>query len=211
MQDPAKTWAVINTLLLVMGWECVQGQYTTAVYWVSGVSDSIGSANITGANWAGITVVGANVTAATDTNVSAQGCAAGTWALSDSYTCTACGAGKYSGNALAISEAACIPCDPGWWSSAVGATSISTCQACGLNTYSNVSAGASVATCQPCPQYSSSYSASNSITACVCNPGYSGPNGKQPLLLGWVYCIGLLIKFWVQGGLAACATLANGV
>jgi len=153
-----------------------QAQYTIATYSISG-SDTMTAASVTGGDWTGYTLAQVTVTGVGDTTVTAQGCAAGTWAASDSSTCTSCVAGKYSGTAQAVSEATCIPCDPGKWSATVGATSVSTCQSCGPNTYSSTSGANSVATCLSCPQFSSSYAASNAITACVCNAGYSGANG----------------------------------
>jgi len=153
-----------------------QAQYTIATYSVYG-SEAMTPSSVTGGDWTGYTLGQVTVTGVGDTNVTATGCVAGTWAASDSSTCTSCVAGKYSGTVQAVSEATCIPCDPGKWSATVRATSASTCQSCGPNTYSSTSGANSVATCLGCPQYSSSYAASNAITACVCNAGYSGTNG----------------------------------
>jgi len=80
-------------------------------------------------------------------------CIAG-WTWSDTI-CTACVAGTYK---IALGTAACTDCLAGQYSAEVGAASD---------------------VCQTCPTHSDAPAASNSLTACVCNTGSTGPDGGQ--------------------------------
>lgn len=73
---------------------------------------------------------------------------------SDGESCSACFAGTYK---TGVGSATCLNCDANTYSTTVGATAVSTCLACTSN--------------------SQSVSGSTAATSCVCNPGFTGPNG----------------------------------
>ena len=102
--------------------------------------------------------------------------------------CTACVAGQYK---VAPGSAACEKCDAGKHSPTVGATT-DLCQECSAGKYAAAHA-ATVCTdcvagkyageaasvgCTMCPNNShTARSASSSKQACICNSGFTGPNG----------------------------------
>jgi hypothetical protein len=89
-------------------------------------------------------------------------------------TCTACVAGKYK---IVTGAAACTDCGANTYSATVGATVASTCQACGANRQSSSGSGA--------------------LTSCICNMGYTGPNGGT--------CTACAVgKYKIVTGAAAC-------
>lgn len=104
-------------------------------------------------------------------------CAAGFFSYADSQACTACEAGKYSATATANASDTCVPCEAGKYSPTIAANSSSYCIPCPANTYFNGTGGQSVAVCAACPANTSSYAGSKLLQACVCNGGFSGPNG----------------------------------
>ena len=73
----------------------------------------------------------------------------------DGQECTACVAGKYKD---------------------VNGSSV--CSLCSQGTYSTEEAEISDATCTNCPGYTYSAQGSNNITGCICNQGYTGPDGS---------------------------------
>ena len=81
------------------------------------------------------------------------GCDAGSTGP-DGGVCSACVAGKYK---TIRGSVACTDCDVGSYSVAVGATAVSTCVSCPVNSNSVVS--------------------SSAIAACICNAGFTGPDG----------------------------------
>ena len=71
-------------------------------------------------------------------------------------------------------EMGCIDCGTGKYSAGIGA---STCTACGAGTFSAALGATSVSTCLACPANSHLLSGGTSVSSCVCNLGYTGPNG----------------------------------
>jgi len=133
-------------------------------------------------------------------------CLAGTWkGTSGSATCTNCLANQYSTITAATSNVCqscvantqsgaasqavtscicnagftgpnggnCSACIPGTYKTAAGSA---TCQNCLAGTYS-ITPAKTDATCSPCPLSSNALSGSDELTDCLCNAGYSGPNG----------------------------------
>ena len=111
------------------------------------------------------------------TSVRVDACLPGYYSYDDAQTCTACPAGKYSPTNAAPSIDTCLSCESGKYSATLGANSSATCLDCPTATYFPGTAGASLAVCLACPANSSSYPGSKLLQACVCNGGYSGPNG----------------------------------
>ena len=111
------------------------------------------------------------------TSVQADACPPGYYSYDDAQTCTACPSGKYSSTPTASSVDTCIACESGKYSGTVGANSSSTCINCPNATYFAGTAGTSLAVCLACPANSSSYPGSKLLQACVCLPGFAGPNG----------------------------------
>ena len=67
--------------------------------------------------------------------------------------------------------ASCLPCAPGSYKNVTGNV---TCSGCAAGTYTSVPASF---TCTRCPSHAISSSGSIVLTACMCNIGYSGPDG----------------------------------
>ena len=108
----------------------------------------------------------------------------------------ACAAGKYKPKE---GTAACTQCVGGKHVSSSASTSIDECLACDVNTYS----AADNSQCEPCPSHSSSAAMSSVQTACICDPGYSGPNGGS-----CAACVGG--KYKIVAGTAACTLCIGG-
>ena len=95
--------------------------------------------------------------------------------------CTDCGAGTYSTGG----SFSCTPCPANTYSSTTGARNSSTCQACPANSATVVSiAGSKVGVNldalnypDAVDYYFASITGSDNISDCLCNAGYSGPNG----------------------------------
>ena len=68
----------------------------------------------------------------------------------------------------------CTACQPGKYKSVTGS---SNCLNCSANTYSTATGAIASATCQNCPSFTQSNAGSSALTSCVCNPGYTGPDG----------------------------------
>jgi hypothetical protein len=111
------------------------------------------------------------------TTVQVDSCLAGYYSYDDAETCSACPAGKYSTAVTANSIYTCDSCETGKYSSTVGANSSATCLGCPSNTYSINVGGTDIGSCVVCPVNSFSYTASKTPLACICVPGYTGPNG----------------------------------
>ena len=110
--------------------------------------------------------------------------------------CVACAAGKYK---AIQGTAACNQCVGGKYVSASASTSIDNCLACDVNTYSAVDSSK----CEQCPSHSSSVAMSSVQTACICDPGYTGPNGGS-----CVACAGG--KYKIVAGTVACTLCVGG-
>lgn len=80
-----------------------------------------------------------------------------------------CNAG-YTG----VDGADCSACLAGTYKSGNGSAP---CSDCAQGKYSNVTAATSDATCVACPPHSYAVQGSRNITDCVCNGGYTGPDG----------------------------------
>jgi hypothetical protein len=95
--------------------------------------------------------------------------------------CTDCGAGTYStGGAFS-----CTPCPANTYSNATGARNSSTCQACPANSTTVVSIAdrtigvnlLALETRDAVDYYFASSVGADEVHGCLCNAGYSGPNG----------------------------------
>jgi hypothetical protein len=89
-----------------------------------------------------------------------------------------CPANAHTLQAGEDSSADCV-CDAGYTEAAPGAARrllAVTCIQCAANTYKD-SPGNTV--CDTCPLYTSAPAASTTELACVCDPGYTGPDGQQ--------------------------------
>ena len=111
------------------------------------------------------------------TTVQVDSCLAGYYSYDDAETCSACPAGKYSTVVTANSIDTCVSCESGKYSSTVGANSSATCLNCPNATYFAGTAGTGIGVCVACPANSYSYMGAKIRQACICSPGYSGPNG----------------------------------
>jgi hypothetical protein len=80
-----------------------------------------------------------------------------------------CGAG-YTGPA-----GACTACAAGKYKAVTGDIA---CTDCSSNSYSTATAATDVGTCQTCPSNTQSVAGSGTLASCVCNPGYTGPDGQ---------------------------------
>ena len=129
-------------------------------------------------------------------------CLAGSFSLAAASVCGNCVAGKYSGTSASV----CINCIAGQYSSTMGASVCSTCLAgsfslaaasvcsncvagkysmmnasvctdCPAGTYYASTGATDIDTCQKCPANSLSLVGSTALTSCVCNLGFTGPNG----------------------------------
>jgi hypothetical protein len=87
----------------------------------------------------------------------------------DGEACTACAAGKFK---VVSGSAACTQCEGGKHSAATGSTS-DVCADCSQHFYSS----ADNSQCVACPSHSSSETRSSALTQCICNSGFTGPNG----------------------------------
>ncbi len=150
---------------------------TTVTYQITDADESMTSQVIGVALNKDVTVDTVDLTPLEDTRVVPETCPAGSYSTLNSSTCTKCPAGTYSPTTSAVSQDACIGCEAGSYSGASGASSSDTCMLCAVDEYSTVVGGASSAVCETCPTNSHSPAGSQSISACVCDPGYVGPNG----------------------------------
>ena len=84
--------------------------------------------------------------------------------------CTACVAGKFKSSS---GSQACSQCDAGKFVSGTASVSLDNCLSCGMDTYSS----SDMIVCVACPSDTTSSALSSIVTACICNVGYTGPNG----------------------------------
>jgi hypothetical protein len=92
-------------------------------------------------------------------------------------SCTICGKGKYSTTVVASLDSTCTDCGACKYLISTGASAASNCTDCCAGTYIAVLGSADVELCQSCPGYSVSPSGSSLPTSCLCNPGYTEPDG----------------------------------
>jgi hypothetical protein len=123
--------------------------------------------------------------------------------LNSSTLCTLCVAGKFSSELGANNQSTCIDCKAGLYSEQEGANSSSTCVVCVPGNYSETVGAWSRDFCLPCPSFTYSPAGSNNLTHCICNQGYTGPNGQE-----CVACIAGTYK--VANGSQACALCERG-
>lgn len=91
----------------------------------------------------------------------------------------------------------CSPCSPGLFKAENGS---SACTSCRAGLFANMSAGTM---CFSCPSNSHSLPGSDARTACVCNAGYTGPDGGP--------CSACLVgEFKAENGSALCQSCAAG-
>jgi len=151
-------------------------------------------------------------------------CAAGFYSTSDRLRCAACPGSLASAvGSAAVSDCACHPglyvsnndclqCPAGTSQASFGT---SACMPCGAGMYSGPSAAScdycaensyaadDKSTCLPCGPHSTSVRASDDITFCMCNAGWSGSNGD---------CTGCVAgKYKPAPGSAACMPCGAGM
>jgi hypothetical protein len=165
---------LLAMMLLIVLLPATVHAYTLVDYTITGANPNMTAETIAGLGLPGYT--GFTFSASLVT-VQVDACQPGYYSYDDAQTCTACAAGKYSPTITAVSIDTCIPCESGKYSGTVGANSSTTCLSCPNSTYFSGSAGTSLSVCVACPANSSSYSGSKLIQACVCLPGFVGPNG----------------------------------
>lgn len=178
---------VLLILLLGMPALC-RAQYVEAIINIAGAWTSMTTSSLA---LAGLPAyVELLITDESSLTVAATTCLAGSYSNDDAQTCTACPAGKYSSTVTATSGNTCVSCESGKYSTVIGASASSTCTDCPISTYFESTAGASLAVCLACPGNSSSYQGSKLLQACVCNPGWAGPNGGTCLACNTsVWCL----------------------
>ena len=88
----------------------------------------------------------------------------------DGAECSPCIPGMYK---EVNGSAACTQCSQGKYSGMTAATSISMCVDCPRDSYN----ASDNSMCLPCPSYSTSSLSSDELTDCLCNMGYTGPDG----------------------------------
>ena len=152
---------------------------TLATYNITAVEDIKTDSSITSAlnSLTEAPVESVSITTLTDLYVQTDACPAGAYSNSAASTCTECPAGKYLSTSGGSSPDACIACDQGSYSTETMATDASTCLPCPPDTYFSGTGGDELSVCESCPENSGSYEASKSLSSCVCNAGYYGPNG----------------------------------
>ena len=106
-------------------------------------------------------------------------CAAGSYKDSvGEAACVPCAAGKFL-EASAADTNACVACSAGTYSEMPGASAEGMCLRCANATYSETVGAFSASTCISCPANSSSPSGSSTAGSCLCNVGYTGPDGGE--------------------------------
>ena len=91
-----------------------------------------------------------------------------------STLCLQCPPGKYSEDAAAT---ACTDCALGTYLTSTGSNGSAACTPCSRGKYSNETAAVSEAACLGCPANTYSPDGSGSLTSCICNAGFEGPDG----------------------------------
>jgi hypothetical protein len=151
--------------------------YTITSYNISGGKGTL-NVSVIQATLSNVVTISLNSTSSVAVLV--ESCQAGTYSLLNSQTCNACPKGKYSSTVLANSPDTCLSCEAGKYSNATAAANNMTCLSCPANTYFSGTAGTDISVCVSCPANSWSYEASKLLDSCICSPGYSGSNGKNP-------------------------------
>jgi len=113
---------------------------------------------------------------------------------SSSLACT-CNAG-YSGP----DGGPCSPCVAGTYKDTSGSAG---CTSCAAGRYSASTGASAVTSCLTCPANSNSPGLSTVVTACVCNAGYTGPNGGT-----CAACVAGTYK--IASGSVACTSCGTG-
>lgn len=157
--------------------QVAKSQQTQATYNLSLALESMNSTTLLSQVTNLVSVI--SLTPLTATSVQADACQAGSYSLDDAQTCTLCPTGKYSGVITAVSIDTCVSCGAGKFQNITGASSETQCINCPANTYFTGTSGGSLSVCVECPSFSASFPGSQLLQSCVCNPGYSGPNGKN--------------------------------
>jgi hypothetical protein len=116
-------------------------------------------------------------------------CSQGTYSETGSAACSACPSHSFSGfGSTSVSNCtcnlgysgpdggACTACVAGKYK-AVNGTAL--CSLCSRGKYSGDSAAISEVTCRECPSNADSHEGTNSTLGCICNFGYTGPNGDN--------------------------------
>jgi hypothetical protein len=94
----------------------------------------------------------------------------------------------------------CEACSSGKYKDAIGSAA---CNLCPAGKYSGTSAANKAALCLSCPSGARSASGSTSLNHCICNSGYTGPDGGT--------CVACVAgKFKTSNGTAACTQCAAG-
>ena len=125
----------------------------------------------------GLGVTAVLVTATSDMTVTSQVCITGSYSYSNSSQCTYCVPGKYSTTSNATDSSVCVSCPAGTYSPTLGASNASACIPCGAGTFQPSTGASSNTSCLACAANSSSYPGNQLSVGCVCNNGFSGPNG----------------------------------
>ena len=144
----------------------------------------------TGSNGGLCTVCGAGKYKSSWGNNICDGCSQGkfsnhTGAITQ-YVCTDCPAGKMT--VSSSGSVACIDCVTGKFASSSSQSVCSNCAAgkysgtgftvcCANSSYCGNNEYMLSGTCQSCPAQSTAPACSTTLTSCLCNPGFSGPNG----------------------------------
>lgn len=188
---PRQAWLSLLVIVATLDKTVVSAAtITTATYEISDADERMTVAGIGTAFTGETSAESVELTQLTDSRVIPETCAAGSYSTLNSSTCTNCPAGTYSPTASATSQIDCKACNAGTYSGASGASSVGTCVPCLPDEYSTVVGGTSVAVCQQCPLNSYSPSGSQSLSSCVCDPGYSGANGGECIACGAnVWCL----------------------
>ena len=95
---------------------------------------------------------------------------------------------------------ACTACTAGTYKNENGSAA---CMLCSRGKYSTAAAAIAEATCSDCPAHTSSVLGSGLLTQCICNVGYTGPDGGT--------CVACVAgKFKTSNGSAPCTECSPG-
>jgi len=120
-------------------------------------------------------------------------CPMGTYALQNMTSCSSCP--LHSTSPLGSTQVSDCQCETGF----TVPDGSSNCEGCVVGSFKDVLGDAS---CQSCPDHANSSAHSKSSIECLCNPGFSGPNGGQCTI-----CPAGKYKFMVaNGSCIACPT-----
>lgn len=189
----SKHWwlACVMAISVALG---ASGQYsiTTATYTIDDASESLTSSvigNSFSSPESGIAMT-VDMFNLEESRVIPETCPAGSYSESGSSVCTNCPAGSYSQTSSATALGDCISCDAGKYSNVSGASRADACINCHPGKYSVTVGGSSEEVCLSCPVNSYSAAGSQALTGCVCDAGFSGPNGGPCAMCGInVWCL----------------------